>query len=125
MEHGRRADDGAVPVLVRAGLAILTLTSGASVYRAAAAGDIVTAAFVAASYSALLLLFRRLRVYERLPPARLRREVWALCTLLTVMFAWKVAAAMMPSWPAAAVVWAMAVLPTAAGYVALFLAPPP
>nr|CAB3469486.1 unnamed protein product [Digitaria exilis] len=116
MEHGRRADTAAVPVLVLTGLVALTLTSGASLYRAAAAGDIVSAAFVAASYSALLLLFRRLGAYERLPPggeeeagggrrARLRREVWALCTLLTVMFAWKVAAAMMPSWTAAAVVW--------------------
>jgi hypothetical protein len=35
------------------------------------------------------------------------------------MFAWKVAAAM-PSWPAAATVWAMAALTAAGGCVALF-----
>ncbi|OEL29507.1 hypothetical protein BAE44_0009474 [Dichanthelium oligosanthes] len=79
-------------------------------YRAAAAGDVGSTAFVAVSYFTLLLLFQRLRAYERLPPggeadqrARQRREVWALCTLLTVLFAWKVAAAM-PSWPIAAAV---------------------
>jgi hypothetical protein len=45
-----------------------------------------------------------------------------LCTLLTVLFAWKVAAAM-PSWPVAAAVWAMAVLTTVGGFVALFARP--
>ena len=119
MEPERRG--AADAVLLRAGLVALTLTSAVSAYRAAAAGDAGTTAFVAASYSTLLLLFRRLRAYERLPPpagdadadderrARLRLEVWALCTLLTVMFAWKVAAAM-PSWSVAAAVWAMAAL---------------
>ena len=128
-ERGDAADGAAV--LVGTGLVALTLTSAVSAYRAAAAGDAGSTAFVAASYSALLLLFRRLRAYERLPPpagdadadderrARLRLEVWALCTLLTVMFAWKVAAAM-PSWPVAAAVWAMAALTTAGGCVALF-----
>jgi len=105
MERERRA--AADAVLLRAGLVALTLTSAVSAYRAAAAGDAGSTAFVAASYSTLLLLFRRLRAYERLPlpggdaggerRARLRREVWALSTLLTVMFAWKVSAAM-PSW---------------------------
>ncbi|OEL18297.1 hypothetical protein BAE44_0020684, partial [Dichanthelium oligosanthes] len=85
-------------------LIVLTLTSAASAYRAAAAGHVGLTAFVAVSYSTLLLLFRRLRAYERLPPggeadqrARLRREVWALCTLLTVLFAWKVAGVV--PWP--------------------------
>ncbi|CAN6202580.1 unnamed protein product [Urochloa humidicola] len=121
MEHG-----GADAILVRAGLIFVTLTSTVSAYRAAAAGDARTASFVGVSYATLLLLFRRLRAYERLPPAeeddrraRLRREVWALCTLLTVFFSWKVAAAM-PSWPVAAAVWAMAALTTAGGYSALF-----
>jgi hypothetical protein len=105
-----------------------------SAYRAAAAGDVASTAFVAVSYATLLLLFRSLRAYERLPPpppppgeaddrrAGLRREVWTLCTLLTVLFSWKVAAAM-PSWPIAAVVWAMAALTTAGGYAALFHGP--
>ncbi|CAN6165149.1 unnamed protein product [Urochloa humidicola] len=123
MERGRAGDDATV--LVRVGLIFLTLTSVLSAYRAAAAGDAGTTAFVGVSYATLLLLFPRLRAYERLPPeeddrrARLRREVWALCTLLTVLFSWKVASAM-PSWPAAAAVWAMAALTTAGGYAALF-----
>ena len=37
---------------------------------------------------------------------QLRHDIWALCTLFTVMFVWKVATAM-PSLPTAAVVWAM------------------
>ncbi|CAN6202578.1 unnamed protein product [Urochloa humidicola] len=111
--------------LVPAGIVFVTLTSAVSAYRAAAAGDAASAAFVGVSYATLLLLFRRLRVYKRLPPeeddrrARLRREVWALCTMLTVLFSWKVAAVML-SWPVAAVVWAMAALTTAGGYAALF-----
>jgi hypothetical protein len=66
------ADD----LLVHTGMALVTLTSAAAAYRA----------FVAVCYSTLLLLFIRLRAYERLPRwdadgrARLRREVWALST---------------------------------------------
>ncbi|CAN6202577.1 unnamed protein product [Urochloa humidicola] len=118
MENG-----GADAILVRAGLIFVTLTSAVSAYRAAAAGDAGTAAFVGVSYATLLLLFRRLGAYERLPPeeddqrACLRREVWALCTLLTVLFSWKVAAAM-PSWLVAAAVWGMAALSTTGGYAA-------
>ncbi|XP_062233619.1 uncharacterized protein LOC133930867 isoform X2 [Phragmites australis] len=117
---------GADAVLVRAGLTAVTLTSGLAAYRAAAARDVGSTAFVAVGYAALLLLFLRLRAYERLPPGaaahgrgRLRREVWALCTLLTVLFAWKVAAAM-PSWPVAAVVWTMAAATTVGGSIGLF-----
>ncbi|CAL5044635.1 unnamed protein product [Urochloa decumbens] len=123
MEPERGAADTG---LICAVLLFLTLTSAVSAYRAAAAGDIGSTGFVGVSYATLLLLFRNLRAYERLPPdeadgirARLRREVWALCTLLTVLFSWKVAAAM-PSWPVAAAVWAMAALTTAGGYAALF-----
>ncbi|TKW19629.1 hypothetical protein SEVIR_4G033100v4 [Setaria viridis] len=130
MEREQRGGADGTAVLVRTGLIALTLTSAVSAYRAAAAGDLASTAFVAVSYASLLLLFRSLRAYERLPPpweaadqrARLRREVWALCTLLTVLFSWKVAAAM-PSWPVAAAVWAMAVLTTAGGYAALFHGP--
>ncbi|KAL6861341.1 hypothetical protein ACP4OV_017041 [Aristida adscensionis] len=114
--------------LLRAGVIMVTMASAAAARRAAAAGDVGSAAFVAASLAALLLLFRRLQAYERLPAgreddgrrARLRRHVWALCTLLTALFAWKVAGAM-PSWPAAAAVWAMAAVTVAGGFVALFV----
>ncbi|CAL5050949.1 unnamed protein product [Urochloa decumbens] len=133
-ERGGDADD-ATTVLVRAGLIFLTLTSAASAYRATAAGEVGSTAFVAVSYATLLLLFRSLRAYERLPPPpppgaaddgrmrrRLKREVWTLCTLLSVLFAWKVAAAM-PSWPAVAAVWAMAVVTAVFGFAAMFRHP--
>ncbi|TVU12641.1 hypothetical protein EJB05_46292, partial [Eragrostis curvula] len=118
---------GADAVLLRAGLLFVTATSAVAAYRSAAAGDVGSTAFVAASYATLLLLFGRLRVYELLPPGaareevrgRLKRDVWVLCTLLTGLFAWKVTAAM-PAWPVAAAVWAMAVLTTLGGFVALF-----
>ncbi|CAN6208762.1 unnamed protein product [Urochloa humidicola] len=132
-ERGGAADDGTV--FVRAGLIFLTLTSAVSAYRAAAAGDAGSMAFVGVSYATLLLIFRSLRAYERLPPPppggaaddgrrrrRLKREVWALCTLLSMLFAWKVAAAM-PSWPLAAVVWAMAVATAVFGFAAMFCHP--
>ncbi|CAL5044637.1 unnamed protein product [Urochloa decumbens] len=132
-ERGGAAADDAT-VLARAGLIFLTLTSAMSAYRAAAAGDIGSTGFVGVSYATLLLLFRSLRAYERLsPPAgaadddrrrrrRLKREVWSLCTLLSVLFAWRVAA-VMPSWPAAAAVWAMAVVTAVFGFAAMFRHP--
>ncbi|AQK80354.1 hypothetical protein Zm00014a_034850 [Zea mays] len=106
-----------------AGFGFLTLNSGVAIYRAW--GDFASILLVTGSYSALLLLFRCLRDYERAAPgsparARARRAVWPLTSLLTVAFAWKVAAAM-PSAAAAAVVWALAVATTAGGFFALFV----
>jgi len=46
--------------------------------------------------------------------------VWPLTTLLTLSFAWKVAAAM-PSAAAAAVVWGLAIATTVGGFVALYV----
>ncbi|CAL5044633.1 unnamed protein product [Urochloa decumbens] len=118
-----RRDDARTAWLVGAGL--LTLSCGAAVCRAA--GDTASVAFIVTSYVTLLLLFACLRAYERAPAAAaargrrdsLRRAVWALSTLLTVMFAWRVAA-VMPYWPAALLVWALAAATTAGGFVALF-----
>nr|CAB3469494.1 unnamed protein product [Digitaria exilis] len=70
-----------------AGFALLTVVnSGLAIYRAK--GDLASVLFVvAASYAALLLLFRCLRHYERAPPGSpARRAVWQLTTLLTVTF---------------------------------------
>ncbi|CAL5045858.1 unnamed protein product [Urochloa decumbens] len=112
--------------LIGAGLLVLTLSSGAALCRAA--GDTASVAFIVTSYVTLLLLFACLRAYERAPAAgaaggrsrdRLRRAVWALSTLLTVMFAWRVVA-VMPYWPAALVVWVLAALTAVGGFVALF-----
>lgn len=112
--------------LGRAGAVFLTATCAAATYSAAAAGDIPSVAFVVASYGALLLLLRSLRAYELAPPeadARreaLRRRVWSLCTLLSVMFAWKVASVVATPWPVAVGVWAAAAVTSAAGFVLLF-----
>jgi hypothetical protein len=107
------------------GLAVLlTATCAVATYRAAAAGDVASIAFVIVSYGALLLLLRFLRAYELAPPEaavrreQLRRKVWALCTLLTAMFAWKVASVM--TWPVAVGIWAAAAMTSAAGFVLLF-----
>ncbi|XP_066371119.1 uncharacterized protein [Miscanthus floridulus] len=109
--------------VTKAGLGVLTLNSGLAIYRAR--GDPASILFVSGSYTTLLLLFRCLRDYERAAPGspareRARRAVWPLTTLLTVAFAWKVAA-VMPSAVAAAVVWALAVATTAGGFFALFV----
>ncbi|CAN6172482.1 unnamed protein product [Urochloa humidicola] len=130
MDH-LRDDAPQAAWLLRAGLLVLTLSSGAALCRARAAGDAAAAAFVTASYVALLLLLVCLRAYERAPPGeaggggrmdrtRIRRAVWSLSTLLTVMFAARVAAVMMPYWPAALLVWGLAAATAVGGFVAMF-----
>ncbi|CAL5045850.1 unnamed protein product [Urochloa decumbens] len=121
----RRPDNAPAAWLHRAALFLVTLSSAVAVYRAA--GDAASVAFVAASYLTLLLLFACLRSYELAPPGeaaggrrgRIRRAVWSLSSLLTVMFAWRVAA-VMPYWPAALLVWALAAATTVGSFVALF-----
>ncbi|OEL38923.1 hypothetical protein BAE44_0000059 [Dichanthelium oligosanthes] len=121
MDQRRAAVGGRV--LVPTAIAVLTVTCAAAIYRAATAGDVASVAFVAVSYGALLLLLRFLRAYELAPPdaaaerERLRRRVWALCTLLTALFAWKVAGVV--PWPAAVLVWAAAAATSAGGFFAL------
>lgn len=110
-------------LIAGAGLGVLTVNSGLAVYRAR--GDKASVLFVAGSYLTLLLLFVFLRAYERAAPGspareRARRAVWPLTTLLTLSFAWKVAAAM-PSAAAAALVWGLAIATTVGGFVALYV----
>ncbi|CAL5036714.1 unnamed protein product [Urochloa decumbens] len=121
----RRPDNAPAAWLHRAALFLVTLSSAVAVYRAA--GDAASVAFVIASYLTLLLLFLCLRAYELAPPGEaggrrdglLRRAVWALSTLLTMLFSWRVAA-LMPYWPVALLVWALAAATTVGGFVALF-----
>nr|CAB3469490.1 unnamed protein product [Digitaria exilis] len=113
--------DAATTGLVQIGVVVLTVTSAAAIYRAALARDVATAAFVAASYGALLTLLCSLRAYELAPAAergRLRLRVWALCTLLTALFACKVAGVV--PLPVAVGVWAVSVATSACGFVLLF-----
>ncbi|CAN6172920.1 unnamed protein product [Urochloa humidicola] len=100
-----------------AGHGLLTVNSVLAIYRAR--GDPASILFVSVSYAALLLLFACLRAYERAPPgpgspagerARRARAVWPLPTLLTMAFAWKVAAVMPSSAAPAAVVWGLGVM---------------
>ncbi|CAN6202574.1 unnamed protein product [Urochloa humidicola] len=111
--------------LVGAGLLVLTLSCGAAVCRAPR--DTASVVFVVASYLTLLLLFLCLRAYELAPlgeaggrRGRMRRAVWSLSTLLTVMFAWRVAAVMPYYWPAALLVWTLsAAAATVGGFVVI------
>ncbi|PUZ62223.1 hypothetical protein GQ55_4G339600 [Panicum hallii var. hallii] len=101
-------------------LLVLTLSSGAAACRAA--GDAASIAFVLAGYVGAPAAPRRAPPGEAADngrKGRLRRAVWSLSTLLTVMFAWRVAA-VMPNWPAALLVWALAAATTVGGFVALF-----
>ncbi|KAJ1257996.1 hypothetical protein BS78_10G039600, partial [Paspalum vaginatum] len=105
----------------RTGTVSFSVSSGATIV--APASWCWSVAFVAVSYSALLLLLRSLRAYELADAAErgpLRRRVWALSALLTAMFAWKVAAAV-AWWPAAVIVWAAAAATSAGGFLALSL----
>jgi hypothetical protein len=109
--NNRRRNRGQTTTLIVAG-GVLTVNSGLAIYRAR--GDVASVLFVAASYLLLLLLFACLRAYERAAPGslareRARRAVWPLTTLLTLSFAWKVAA-VMPSAAAAAVVWGLVIV---------------
>ncbi|CAN6179357.1 unnamed protein product, partial [Urochloa humidicola] len=69
-------------------------------------------------------LLHSVRSYELAPPEaaaereRLRLRVWALCTLLTGLFAWKVAGVV--PFPLAVGVWAVAAATSAGGFLLLF-----
>ncbi|CAL5050873.1 unnamed protein product [Urochloa decumbens] len=124
MDHQRVAVARDASGIVPTAIVVLTLTCVAAIYRAATAGDVCSVAFVVVSYGALILLLRSLRAYELAPPEaaaereRLRLRVWALCTLLTGLFAWKVAGVV--PLPLAVGVWAVAAATSAGGFLLLF-----
>uniref|UniRef100_A0A0D9YPB3 Uncharacterized protein n=1 Tax=Oryza glumipatula TaxID=40148 RepID=A0A0D9YPB3_9ORYZ len=97
--------------LTAMGFLFLSFNTGMAIYRSQ--GDALSIAFVTFSYVSLVLLFWVARRFNGAAVSRQsRRErvlatVWALSTLLTVLFGWKVATVM--PLPIAAVVWAMAV----------------
>ncbi|CAN6208731.1 unnamed protein product [Urochloa humidicola] len=105
------------------GFAVLAFNSALAIYNSW--GDAASVAFVLGTDSLLVLLFLCLRKFERDRGGegrgrRIKAAVWALTTLLTAMFASRVAPLMPPA--VAAVVWAMAVATAAAGVWA-FLVP--
>ncbi|CAN6191271.1 unnamed protein product [Urochloa humidicola] len=105
------------------GFAALACSSVLAVYRSG--GDPGTAAFVAGADLAIALLFQFLRRLERGEQGRGRRfnkaAVWALTTLLTAMFAARVAPLMPPV--VASVVWLMAAGTVGAGLWVMVLNP--
>ena len=117
---------GAGPsLLAKLGVGALTCNSALAAYRSRR--DPASLAFVAAAYAALLLLLllRSLRGLERAPPAgrgrgRAMAAVWALSTLLTAMFASRVAPLVPPAVGVA--VWVMAVATAGGGFWAFFVA---
>ncbi|KAG0512757.1 hypothetical protein BDA96_10G041800 [Sorghum bicolor] len=107
--------------LTKVGFGVLACNSALVVYKSR--GDAGSVAFVLVADAALVLLFVCLREFERRRgrPAgsgRIKAAVWALTTLLTAMFASRVAP-VMPT-PVDALVWGMALATAAGGLWALF-----
>lgn len=105
--------------LTKLGLVALTCNSTIAIYRSW--GDPASVAFVALAFTALLLLFHFLRRFEHARPedrGRVKAAVWALTTLLTAMFAARVAPLMPPL--VAVAVWAMAAATAGGGFWAFF-----
>ncbi|CAL5050974.1 unnamed protein product [Urochloa decumbens] len=100
---------------------VLAFNSILAIYNAW--GDAGSVAFVLVADGVLLLLFLCLGQFERARGGpgigRIKGAVWALTTLLTAMFAFRVAPLMPPAVEAA--VWLMAVGTAAGGLWALFL----
>ncbi|CAN6165131.1 unnamed protein product [Urochloa humidicola] len=109
--------------LTKLGFGALAFNSALAVYKSW--GDAGSVTFVIVADAALVFLFICLREFERAragPAGRgrnIKAAVWALTTLLTAMFASRVAPLMPPA--VAALVWAMAVATAAGGFWAFFL----
>lgn len=106
--------------LTKVAMGVLTFNSGLAIYNSW--GDASSVAFVLAAEAILVLLFLCLRELERAGRGRdgsIRAAVWTLTTLLSAMFASRVAPLMPPV--VGGLVWAMAVATAATGFWALFL----
>lgn len=119
--HGRSS------LLTMLGLGVVTCNSAVAVYRSW--GDVASVAFVVSANAALLLLLHFLRRFERARArpgdeddrGKAKAAVWALTTLLTAMFASRVAPLMPPLVGVA--VWVVAVATVGGGFWALFISP--
>jgi hypothetical protein len=107
--------------LTKLGFGVLACNSALAVYNSR--GDAGAVAFVLVTDAALVFLFGCLREFERrhgrAGSGRIKAAVWALTTLLTAMFASRVAPLMPPA--VGALVWAMPVATAAGGFWAFFL----
>jgi p-aminobenzoyl-glutamate transporter AbgT len=108
--------------LTKLSFAVLTCNAALALYRSA--DDSWSLVFVMVSYFALVLLFWCLHLFERAAADAARKlqlkiAVWSLSTLVTMMFAYRVAA-LMP-WLLAIVVWIMAVTVPVGGFYAFFI----
>ncbi|CAL5050988.1 unnamed protein product [Urochloa decumbens] len=113
---------GQYSALTKLGFGALAFNSSLSVYNSW--GDASSVAFVLAADAALVLLFPCLREFEQARGGagrgrKIKAAVWLLTTLLTAMFASRVAPLMPPA--VAALVWAMAVATAGGGFWAFFL----
>jgi hypothetical protein len=118
MADGRRCST----TLTKLGFGALAFNSGLAIYNST--GDAGSAAFVLGTDAGLVLLFLCLREFERdrggaARSRNIKAAVWALTTLLTGMFASRVAPLMPPA--VAAVVWIAAVATVTGGFWAFFL----
>jgi len=105
--------------LVKLGLGVLTCNSALAIY-SSWGEDAASVTFVLVADAALALLFLCLGGGQaRRGRGRTKAAVWALSTLLTAMFAARVAPLMPP--PVGAMVWAAAVATAAGGFWAIFL----
>jgi hypothetical protein len=100
---------------------VLACNSGLALYNSW--GNATSISFVLLADAALLLLFLCLVKLERArgggTRCRLKAAVWALTTLLTAMFAFRVTPLMPPV--TATVVWPMAAATTAGGFWSFFM----
>uniref|UniRef100_A0A0E0L7R9 Uncharacterized protein n=1 Tax=Oryza punctata TaxID=4537 RepID=A0A0E0L7R9_ORYPU len=106
--------------LTKLGFGALTCNSALAIYRSR--GDPATVAFVGGAYAAIVLLFYFLLRFERRrreDGGRTKVAVWVLTTLLSAMFAARVAPLMPPL--VAFVVWFLAAGTSVAGFWAFFL----
>lgn len=120
MEHD---DNGYYSWLSSLAFSMLTFNSARAIYNSKR--DVASISFVLISYIDLILLFCVLRLFEKTEPESPNRErikvvVWILCTVLTVMFSWKVGA-IMPNYVVRFFVWFIASVSSLGGFYALFI----